>query len=136
MERGELLRNPPVRAVMTESPVSVSTVTSISRAWTLMQEHRIRHLPVVDGDRVVGILSDRDLHLVKTMRGVDPDDVGVDETMVRDPFTLSPDVPLAEAARRMAELKVGSAVVVSGGKPIGIFTTTDALRALAVVLEG
>lgn len=136
MERGELLGNPPVRTVMTESPVSVTTVTSISRAWALMQEHRIRHLPVVDGERVVGILSDRDLHLVKTMRGVDPDDVGVDETMVRDPFTIGPEVPLAEAARRMAELKVGSAVVVNGGKPIGIFTTTDALRALAVVLEG
>lgn len=130
-----LMQNPPVRAVMTPSPVWIMAGSSISRAWAMMQEHRIRHLPVVDGGRVLGVLSDRDLELVKRMRGVDPDDVTVDETMARDLLTVSPDSPLAEAARQMAQRKVGSAVVIDAGVPVGIFTTTDALRVLTALLE-
>ena len=119
-----------VRAFMTPSPVVIGHDQTLAYAHRVMREHEVRHLPVLDGGRLVGVVSQRDLHLVETLRDVDPERVTVEEAMTPEPFTVHPEAPLAEIARAMADHKYGSAVVVEDGKVVGIFTTVDALRAL------
>lgn len=116
---------------MTVSPVVIGSDRTLSDAHRTMREHGIRHLPVVDGGRLVGLVSQRDLYLAETLRGVDPETDAVREAMSADPYTVAPGAPLDEVAATMAERKLGSAVVVDRGSVIGLFTTVDALRALA-----
>jgi acetoin utilization protein AcuB len=101
----------------------------------MMQEHRIRHLPVLDGGRIVGLLSERDLFLVETLPNVNPTNVRVDEAMVQEVFTVEPDAPIGEVVERMIARKVGSAVVCDEDRVVGVFTTIDALGALHELLE-
>ncbi len=72
---------------------------------------------------------------MESLRDVDPRVVRVDEAMTREAFTVGPRASLVRVARHMAERKHGSAVVVERGRVVGIFTTTDALDALAVLLQ-
>lgn len=97
---------------------------------------RVRHLPVLDGDRVVGILSQRDILIIESLPGVNPTEVRVDEAMVRDVFTVRPDTPIADALETMIAKKIGSAIVTDGKRVVGVFTTIDALRALYRLLRG
>lgn len=120
---------------MTGAPCLIQRHETLSTAHRTMREHRIRHLPVVEGRRLVGIVSDRDLHLVETLRDVDPALVRVDEAMTPDPYTVAPGASLLAVARSMAKGKYGSAVVVERGRVVGIFTTTDALDALAALVH-
>jgi acetoin utilization protein AcuB len=116
-------------------PHLIQRDATLSAAHQAMREHRIRHLPVLDGRRLVGIISDRDLHLIETLRDVDPRVVRVDEAMTPEPFTVGPRTSLASVARSMAGSKYGSAIVVDRGRITGIFTTTDALEVLATLLQ-
>jgi acetoin utilization protein AcuB len=120
----------PVRQFMTPSPETVDLRCSVARAYETMQRLKIRHLPVVDGTKLVGIVSERDLCLAKTAHGIDTSDIGVGEVMTRDIYTVEPDTPVEEAARAMVDGRFGSAVVLVRGRVAGIFTTTDALRVL------
>lgn len=122
-----------VQPYMSVAPVVVGSERSLAEAHRLMRERGIRHLPVVDGGRLVGVVSQRDLYLLETLKGVDPGIELVREAMAPDPYAVAPDTPLAEVATRMAERKYGCAVVVDRGAVIGLFTTVDALRALASV---
>lgn len=101
-----------------------------------MQEHNIRHLPVLDGGRLVGILSDRDIEMVEALPNIEANATTVEEAMVPDPYTVTPETPLIEVVARMAARKYGTAVVTdkNGFKLLGIFTTVDSLRAFADVL--
>ena len=123
----------PVRRVMTLSPRTIAIGHHVAAAWALMQQHRIRHLPVLDGDKVVGVLSDRDLRMLQSLRGVDPSDITVRETMQPTPYVVGPDTPLGEVAHTMAVRRIGSAVVMEAGEVVGIFTTTDALLVLDAI---
>jgi acetoin utilization protein AcuB len=120
---------------MTGSPHTIGRVQSLTVARRLMREHGIRHLPVLDGGRIVGLLSERDLLLIEALPGVNPTDVRVEEAMVEDVHVVEPDTPLADAIAPMIERKLGSAVVAEGGHVRGILTTLDVLRALADRLE-
>ncbi len=124
-----------VQRHMTLSPVVVSSQRTLAEAHQLMRERGIRHLPVVDEGKLVGMVSQRDLYLLETLRGVDPAAERVAEAMSPDPYAVRPDAPLEEVASTMAARKIGSAVVVDKGAVIGLFTTVDALRALASVLR-
>jgi acetoin utilization protein AcuB len=101
----------------------------------MMRDHQVRHLPVFAGGRLVGILTDRDLHLIETLKGVNPSEVAVEDAMSPSPFTVSSDASLAEVCAEMAEHKYGCAVVLQRDKVIGIFTTVDACRALGELLR-
>ncbi len=101
----------------------------------MMRRHGIRHLPVVAGGGLVGILSLRDLHLLETLRDVDPEKVKVDEAMTRSPYTVEPGTAVETVAQTLAENKWGSAVIVDEGKVVGMFTTTDALMLLGRLLK-
>ena len=124
-----------VERFMTRDPVVVGSQHTLAQAHQIMRENAVRHLPVVDAGRLVGIVSQRDLYLLETLRGVDVARELVEEAMSAEPIAVPPDAALDEVAEQMASRKHGSAVVVEGGKVVGIFTTTDALRALVSVLR-
>lgn len=120
-----------VQRFMTVAPVVIGSDQTLADAHRAMRERNIRHLPVVDAGALVGLVSQRDLYLVETLDGVDPAAVTVREAMTPAPYAVPPDAPLDEVSATMAARKYGSVVVVDRGSVIGLFTTTDALRALA-----
>jgi acetoin utilization protein AcuB len=126
---------PKISEFMTKSPHLVGKDQPLAKAHQLMKSFKIRHLPVLHGGRLVGLLSLRDLHLVETLRDVDPAEVKVEEAMSQEVFSVRPEASLRTVVREMARKKYGSAVVVDGRKVIGVFTTVDALRALDQALE-
>jgi acetoin utilization protein AcuB len=126
---------PTVQKFMTTEPHSIGRDQTMAMAHTVMREHRFRHLPVLDGGRLVGILSDRDLHLVESLRDVDPEKVLVEDAMSSDTYTVEPSAPLDEVVATMAEHKYGCAVVMQNQKLVGIFTTVDVCRAFADLLH-
>lgn len=128
--------NDAIENFMTRSVLTIGTKSPLTEAHRLMNEHAIRHLPVLEGGRLVGMLSQRDLHLIETLKDVVPKEVLVEEAMSQDAYTVAPEAPLEDVAREMALHKYGSAVVARGKQVLGIFTTTDALRALDTVLRG
>ena len=126
----------PIRSYMTVIPQRIAPDQTLSEAHKIMRENSIRHLPVIGGGRLVGILSMGDLHLVETLKDVDPETVPVEDAMTPKPYTVKPETPLATVVRTMAAHKYGSAVVVEKDIVVGVFTTNDALRVLADLLEG
>jgi acetoin utilization protein AcuB len=82
---------PPVQKYMTTSPHSIGGDQTLATAARLMRDHHIRHLPVLSGGRLRGLLTDRDLKLVETFRDVDPTTTTVDEAMTEEPYTASPE---------------------------------------------
>ena len=119
---------------MTRLVHTIGSQSPLSDAHRLMNDHAIRHLPVLEGGKLVGVVSMRDLHLIETLKGVDPKEVTVDEAMSQDAYTVPPGTALIEVARTMALHKYGSAVIARDGNVEGIFTTIDALKALEAVL--
>lgn len=120
---------------MTPAPHSIGRDQPLTRAHELMREHHIRHLPVLDGGVLVGLLSDRDLHLVETLRDVDPARVDVEEAMSPVVYAVAPDTPLDDVLDQMADHKYGCAVVMEREHVVGIFTTSDVCRAFAALLR-
>jgi len=96
-----------------------------------MRERKIRHLPVLEGGQLLGILSVRDVYLIETLQDVDPAQVTVEEAMTAEPYAVAPDASLKEVVTTMAAKKYGAAVVMEGRKVAGIFTTIDALKVLS-----
>jgi acetoin utilization protein AcuB len=119
-----------IQKYMTRTPHTIGQEQTLDVAHNVMRQHGVRHLPVLEGGKLVGLLSQRDLHLVETLRDVDPATTTVDEAMTTDVYITGPDAGLDEVASQMAEHKYGSAVIVERGKVMGMFTTIDALNAL------
>lgn len=119
-----------VRQFMTATPHSVGRDQPLSVAHERMRGYGIRHLPVLDGGKLAGILSQRDALLVESLRDVDPATTPVEEAMSTDVYVVAPDTPLRDVAAAMVDHKYGCAVVVEDSRVVGIFTTIDALRAL------
>ena len=112
-----------------QGPVyTVTPATLAGDAVAVLRQHRIRHLPVMDGDRVVGVVTDRDL------RGVEPD-TPVSLRMSRPVHVVSPRTGIDRAARLLFDRRIGCLPVVEDGKLVGILTQTDALAALVEVLR-
>jgi acetoin utilization protein AcuB len=124
-----------VRDYMTRAPLTIGADRTLAEAHTLMRGHRVRHLPVMSSaGSLVGIVSHRDLMLIETLPGVDPSEVPVEDAMTREVFVVGSQAPLAAVAAALAEKKLGSAVVMDGERVVGVFTVTDACRALAALL--
>jgi acetoin utilization protein AcuB len=126
---------PQIQKYMTAAPHSIGSEQTIATASSMMREHHIRHLPVLHGGRLLGILTDRDVSLIETFRDVDPTKVSVEEAMTEQPYSVSPEAPLDEVVETMAAKKYGSAVIVQNHKVVGIFTTVDACEALGQLLR-
>lgn len=126
---------PTIGDFATAAPYTTHSKRSLADALALMHEHQIRHLPVLEGGRLVGIVSERDLLLIETIRLVDPAKVPIEEAMTADPYIVERSTPVLTAAEEMWRRKLGSAVVVEKGEVVGVFTTTDALQVLIEALS-
>lgn len=100
-------------------------------ARRLMRRHQIRHLPIVEDGVLRGVVSQRDLFFLESLDETKPEDILVSEAMTDEVLAVAPDTPVSSVARKMAEKRAGSAIVLDDGKVVGIFTTMDALRILA-----
>jgi acetoin utilization protein AcuB len=132
-----------VKDRMRRSPVTVGRSDSVHHAMTTLETWKIRHLPVVDGERVVGIVSDRDLKTAAPS----PFDlaaaeqfvrvtgtVTVQEVMSKEVVTTSQHAPIEEAAALMVQKRIGALPVVHDGRLVGIITETDVLGVLSEMM--
>lgn len=124
-----------VHQFMTRSPHTIAHDQTLTAAHRLMHQYDIRHLPVLEASKLVGILSQRDLHLIESLKDVDPDSVQVHEAMSTEVYTVGPRASIRKIASEMATQKYGSAVVMDHDQVVGVFTTVDALRVLYGLLE-
>ncbi len=134
-----------VKHHMTVKVITVRPDASLWKAWQMLQTHHIRHLPVTQGKRVVGMLTDRTLRQMMPSSLSPPEEldrfrawgarVKVSEVMSRKLFPVSPETPVHEALKIMLERRVGCTPVVRGSTLVGILTTRDLLRALAGLLH-
>ena len=129
-------RHGAVRDWMTRKPITVAEDCSIRLALGQMQRDGVRHLLVLDGDRLSGILSNRD---VRRLALGDPGPSllsgPVRSIMTEDPVTVAPETAVTVAARLLLEHRIGALPVRDGDDIVGIFTTADALEALLAVVE-
>lgn len=126
---------PTVQKYMTNMPHTIGAEQSLAKAEKLMSELRVRHLPVLQGGRLVGILSDRDIRLVESFKDVDPETVTVEEAFTPEPFIVSPMSPLSDVCAEMSAHKYSCVLVCDNKKLVGIFTWVDALNAFNELLE-
>ena len=126
---------PTIQKYMTTSPHSIGVDQPLTQAHQFMHKHEIRHLPVLSGGKLVGMLTDRDLHLIEALKDVDPHSVTVEDAMTTSVYSVSPETPLDEVVSTMGTKKYGSAVVMHGDKVVGIFTTVDICKALTELLH-
>jgi len=127
---------PTIQKYMTTTPHTIGADQPLARAHAMLREHGIRHLPVRNGGRLVGMLTERDLALIETLKDVDLRSISVEQAMSTGVYEVSPDAPLDEVASEMASKKYGSAVVVQNGSLVGIVTTVDLAFALSELLRG
>ena len=121
---------------MTKQPATVATDCPIGVALVRMRRAEVRHLLVLDADRLVGIVSHRDWSRVQAGEiGAGWERQPVAGIMTEDPVTVAPETPVITAARVLLERKIGCLPVREGEAIVGIFTTSDALEALLSALE-
>jgi CBS domain-containing protein len=123
---------------MTADPIAVSPSEDVETAWSLMGEHRVRHVPVVDaGGHLLGLLSQRDvLAAGGPLSGSPPPLEAVERTLVADVMTRSvesvgPEDDIRGAAGLMFERKYGCLPVLENRRLVGVLTEADFVRLLA-----
>jgi CBS domain-containing protein len=132
--------------IMTAHPATVTPEATLAEAWDLMRELDVRHLPVVEGDTLVGMLSDRDLGTVDVVRALT--EAGADglrrqlsrpvaQLMSTDVVAAEPETDIGDLLTLLLEHKVGALPVVTPDtrQIVGIVSYIDVLRALQSVLE-
>ena len=126
-----------VREIMMGSPVTLKPEDNLNLASDVISLGRIRHIPIVDGGRLVGIVSERDLigaaaarifGLKRKSKSALLKSVLIKEVMKKRVVTTAPDAPIKDVAHLMADKKIGCVPVVSEGVVVGLVTTTDILR--------
>jgi acetoin utilization protein AcuB len=121
---------------MTRQPAMVAEDSPVSAALARMRKEEVRHLLVMDGERLSGLVSNRDLRRLALQ---DPDarflSQPVSRIMTDNPVTIAPDTGVTVAARLLLESRIGALPVRQGEEIVGIFTTSDALEALLAMLE-
>ena len=136
VHREVLPRHGAVSDWMTHAPITVAEDCPVRVALGQMQRDGVRHLLVLDGDRLSGILSNRDVRRL-ALDNPGPSLLAgpVRAIMTEDPVTVAPETTVTMAARLLLEHRIGALPVRDGDRIIGIFTTADALEALLAVVE-
>lgn len=120
----------PIKNFMTADPITVDAKASLEEAMSAMETSGIRHLPVLKDRCLVGVISDRDL-----ARALNQPSSGkfhtVEEFMSLSPYTVSPEEDMKTVLQVMAANRLGSVIIKSHERVIGIFTTTDAITLLS-----
>jgi CBS domain-containing protein len=117
-----------VRDAMTQSPSTISTDATVVEAARTMTSENVGSLPVVDGDELVGIVTDRDLVTNVVAKDLDPNKVSVADVCSGTPVVASPDEPLDTALQRMAAEQVRRLPVVENGRLVGILAQADVAK--------
>jgi CBS domain-containing protein len=126
-----------VREIMMGSPVTLKPEDTLDLANDVISLGRIRHIPVLAEGRLVGLLSERDLigaaanhifGLKQKSKSALLKTVVINAIMKKKVITVAPDTTIKDAARLMADKKIGCVPVVSAGALVGLLTTTDILR--------
>ena len=116
-----------IHSLMIENPITIKPNASVAEAIELMKTNSIRHLPVVaTGNKLQGFLTLADMKqgLIPSMLG----DISMDDLMIKNPITVSPDDDIEFAAQLIYNHKIGGMPVVKKGRLVGIVTATDMLR--------
>ena len=121
-----------VGEIMNQDPITIAPKTPVGQALKLMQQHQIRHLPVIEDDIMVGWISARTLRevLLASMLEV----ITVGDVMVQAPISVTPETNVEEAARLVHEHRIGGLPVLEGDKLVGVLTVNDLLSAFIVML--
>ena len=115
-----------IRNAMTSNPCSIDAGKSVAYAAKMMRDEDVGMAPIVEGDRLVGVLTDRDIAVRVVAEGLDPERVKVSEVASRDVVTLDPDQDLDEALRLMARHQVRRLPVVEeDGRLVGVVAQAD-----------
>ncbi len=114
---------------MTPLPLSVRRDDTLAEASRLFEKHGIRHLPVIDDEQLVGIVSERDVQVGEVFAG--RRSIKVEVVMSLEPLIVHPTASLTDVAEKMLAKREDAVVVVEGGRVAGVFTSADALRAIA-----
>ena len=121
-----------VGQIMSQQVVTIPPDQRVGQALKLMQKHQIRHLPVVQGKRMLGWITSRDLREVLLASMLE--EIKVGEVMVQAPITVSPDTKVEEAARLIHENRIGGMPVMEGDKLVGVLTLHDLISAFISML--
>ena len=133
-----------VSRYMTQKLITATPEMSVKDAFLVMRRHRVRHLPVVEGDRLVGIISDRDLRRPQWVDALDDwttyyqinDDIRVKDAMTSNPEVVRTFDPIARAVRIFRERRYGALPVMDKeGSLVGILSAQDLLLALEELLD-
>lgn len=121
----------PVEEYTTPNPITVEAEAAIEKVHDIMKKHGIRHVPVLKGNAVVGIISERDVRVAANLSRKEKLIVKALDVMVTEPVTVSAGAALDDVAFEMSQNKIGSVLVNDeNDELLGIFTVTDALNAL------
>ena len=133
-------RNDPISHLMTRNVITVHHGDPISKVRSLVRQHGVHHLPVVNGDQLIGIITWSDILRVSFGDAFGTDERTVDATldhtltleqvMKKDPVTLPETGTIREAAEILAKSEFHSLPIVNGGKVVGMVTSTDLIRYL------
>ena len=128
------IKNLSVEEFTTPCPEVVSPDKKLVELEQLIKTKNFRHIPVQEGDKIVGIISERDIF--SAYRSNNTSKMTAGDIMQKEPYIIPCYTKLSEVAFYMSKNKYGSALVITANGDLGIFTSTDALNALVEVLRG
>jgi CBS domain-containing protein len=117
-----------IKDLMTTNPVTCEASTSVVDAAKTMARKDVGPLPVVEGGRIVGLVTDRDLVIRVLAEGRDPQRTTIGEIASTDLVTITPDTSLEEALKLLAKKQVRRLPVVEGDRVVGIIAQADVAR--------
>ncbi len=130
----------PISTIMTQDVVKLNISDNLTKAETLFKKHHIRHIPVVSGNKIIGMLSYTDLLRISFADAVDDDEDEIDTTvynmftveqvMAKKLVTIAPETTIKEAAEILASKEFHALPVCEGNLLVGIVTTTDLIKYL------
>ena len=129
----------PVSAIMTKNVVKLNVQDDLTKAEALFKKNKIRHIPVVNGNKIIGMLSYTDLLRISFVDAVDEDEVidatvynmfTVEQVMAKNLITIDPETTIKHAAEILSTKEFHALPVVESGLLLGIVTTTDLIKYL------
>jgi acetoin utilization protein AcuB len=121
-----------VKKLMTKKLVTIPPGTSILKAMEVLRKNSIRHLPVVDGEKFIGFLTEGDLRQASLLSMVDK--ISIVDVMIRNPVSISPEAGVEDAARLIFKHKIGGLPVIQDNRLVGILTIVDILKAFVEMM--
>ncbi|MFC4739022.1 CBS domain-containing protein [Flavobacterium ponti] len=129
----------PVSSIMTQNVVKLNLNDDLTKAESLFKKNKIRHIPVVNGNRIIGMLSYTDLLRISFVDAVDDDEIidatvynmfTVEQVMAKNLVTINPQTTIKEAAEILSTKEFHALPVCEGSLLVGIVTTTDLIKYL------